>query len=327
MHSTTWTDDELIIWGGLLPTPGTVHDDGAVFDVSPGEWRPMQASPLKGRVGHTAVWAGDEVIIWGGHSGGTDERPIGRLPDGAAYQPAEDTWRSIATPDLTGGPGYTSVWTGSEMIVIGGNDGHFSFAENGLNEAGAYDPSTDTWRILAMPIDLVVVNAVWTGIEVVIYGVERYLGPLLGISYEPIAGAWRELPPAPVHPAVPDIDSVGDHTLAWSYFPETGGIAALDTVTLQWRRLPPLPGRSSDGIPTAAAIGPGEVMMQSESVMAIYSEESSEWRTIAPPASNIWPFPVSAWTGTEALFFYSGLPPGDPNAPSGIPAQFWSYTP
>jgi hypothetical protein len=133
---------------------------------------------------------------------------------------------------------------------MGGNDGHLSFAESGLNEAGAYDPSTDTWRILEIPIDLVVVDALWTSTEVVIYGVEGYLGQLLGMSYEPRTGEWRQLPPAPLDPAVPDIDVVGGRILAWSYDPETDGITALDTVKLQWQELPPFPGQPSDGIPS-----------------------------------------------------------------------------
>jgi hypothetical protein len=240
-HSRTWTGEELIIWGGLFPTSGVVHDDGAIFDVSMGQWRLMSYSPLEGRVGHTAVWTGDEVIIWGGHKGGVGGKPTGRFSDGAAYNPATDTWRAISTPDLTGGPGYASVWTSSEAIVMGGNDGHLSFAESGLNEAGAYDPSTDTWRILEIPIDLVVVDALWTSTEVVIYGVEGYLGQLLGMSYEPRTGEWRQLPPAPLDPAVPDIDVVGGRILAWSYDPETDGITALDTVKLQWQELPPFP--------------------------------------------------------------------------------------
>lgn len=325
-HSTTWTGEELIIWGGLFPATGAVHDNGAVFDISAGQWRALPGSPLEGRVGHTAVWSGDEVIVWGGHKGGVGGKPTGRLSDGAAYNPGSDTWRPISTPDLTGGPGYASVWTGSEMIVIGGNDGHLSFAENGLYEAGAYDPGTDTWRILDMPINLAVVDALWTGEEVVVYGVVGYLGPLQGMSLEPLSGEWRQLPTAPIHPAVPNIASLGGDILAWSYDPETDGIAALDTETLQWRDLPRFPGQPTDGIPTAAVIGPREVMMTSETMMAIYSEGSNEWRTIPTPTADIGPIAPSAWTGTEALFLSTGLPPGDPKAPDGIAAQFWSYT-
>lgn len=325
-HSTTWTGRELIVWGGVLPTTGASYDDGAIFDTSEDEWRLMPLSPLEGRVGHTAVWTGGEVIVWGGHSGGTGGKPTRRFSDGAAFQPSTDTWRATAKPDLAGGPGYASVWTGSEMIVIGGNDGNQSFAEVGLNEAGAYDPSTDTWRALEMPVELTVLDAMWTGTEVVVYGVERYLGQLVGVSLDPATGNWRQLPTAPVHPAVPDIDRVGDEILAWSYDPEEDGIAVLDIGTLAWRDLPPFPGQPTDGIPNAAAVGPRETLMQSETVMAIYTDESKEWRLIDTPTADIGPFTVQpVWTGTDVLFFYAGIPPGDPNALHGIPAQFWVY--
>lgn len=50
-----------------------------------------------------------------------------------------------------------------------------------MNEAGAYDLSTDTWRPLEMPVELTVLDAIWTGTEVVVYGVERYLGRLVWV--------------------------------------------------------------------------------------------------------------------------------------------------
>lgn len=326
-HSTTWTGDELIVWGGVLPSTGSVHNDGAVFDRSDNAWHTMSDPPIAGRVGHVAVWTGDELIVWGGHEGGTGGRPSSRLQDGAAYDPDADTWRQIATPTLSGGPGYASVWTGSEMIVIGGNDGHLSFAENGLYEAGAYNPSTDTWRNLEMPINLVVADALWTGEEVVVYGIQGYLGPLLGAAYNPRSDQWRELPAAPIDPAVPDIEMFGDRILVWTYDPETDGIAALDLETLQWSELPAFPGQPSDGIPSAASMGASQTMVTTESVMAILSEGSDSWQTTPTPSEDLGPLNPTAWTGSEALFFSSGLPPGDPNAPNGISAWLFSYRP
>ena len=35
---------------------------------------------------------------------------------------------------------HTAVWTGTEMIVWGGNNGYFF-----LNRGGKYAPSTDSW--------------------------------------------------------------------------------------------------------------------------------------------------------------------------------------
>ena len=36
-----------------------------------------------------------------------------------------------------------------------------------------------------MPIDLAVMDAVWTGEEVIVYGIQGYLGLLLGAAYNP----------------------------------------------------------------------------------------------------------------------------------------------
>jgi hypothetical protein len=326
-HSTTWTGDELIVWGGVLPSTGSAHNDGAVYEPSENAWHPMSDPPLAGRVGHVATWTGDELIIWGGHRGGTGARPTVRLQDGAAYNPDTDTWRQIATPTLSGGPGYASVWTGTEMIVLGGNDGYLSYTENGLYEAGAYDPSTDTWRTLEMPINVVVADALWTGEEVVVYGTGGYLGQLLGAAYNPQANQWRELPPAPIDPAVPDIEMFGNRVLAWTYDPETDGIAALDLETQKWSQLPAFPGQSTEWVPTAASIGPSQIVMTTESFIATLSEGSNSWQITAPPTEQLGPVSPSAWTGEELLFFSSGLPPGDPNAPNGSSSWLWSYIP
>lgn len=326
-HSTTWTDDELVVWGGLLPATGAVHNDGAVFTRSNNAWQVMSNPPVEGRVGHVAVWTGDELIIWGGHAGGTGQRPTNRLQDGAAYDPTADTWRTIVTPTLSGGPGYASVWTGSEMIVIGGNDGHISFAENGLHEAGAYNPATDTWRTIEMPIDLVVADALWTGEEVIVYGIQGYLGPLMGAAYDPRSDQWRDLPPAPIDPTVPDIEMFGDRVLAWSYDPETDGIVALDLETLEWSELPAFPGQATEWIPSATAIGDSQIMMTTESYMAILAEEATTWQTTLTATDELGPLTPSAWSGDEALFFSSGLPPGDPNAANGMGSWLWAYQP
>jgi hypothetical protein len=324
LHSTNWTGEELVVWGGQSPD-GETFADGAVFEMASQTWRPMASSPLQARAGHTAAWTGDELVVWGGHD---DPDPIHRLTDGAAYDPGNDTWRKIASPDLTGGPGYASTWTGEWLMFVGGNDGTYSFAENGLNEAALYDPSSDSWQPLVMPGEFTVVDAFWTGTEVVVFGVRRYLTALVGLAFDPATGRWLDLPAAPVSPAVPDIEQVGDEVLAWAYDPETDGIAALDLDTMHWTELPALPGIASDGIPTAVSLDESGVFMQSESAMAIYSDSHGAWEQIDGPAPGVGPsFVQPVWTGSEILFFDAGLPPGDPNAPEGVPQRLWAYRP
>jgi hypothetical protein len=85
-----------------------------------------------------------------------------------------DTW----TPtNLTGAPdgrvSHTAVWTGSEMIVWGGDD------ENSLeiNTGGRYNPSTDSWTATSTtnaPEARVYHTAVWTGSEMIVWGGENF---------------------------------------------------------------------------------------------------------------------------------------------------------
>ena len=132
---------------------------------------------------------------------------------------------------------------------------------------------------------------------------------------------------APIDRPMPEIVSMGAQILVWSYDPEEDGIAAFDPTSDSWRELPPLPGQPSDGTPTGAALGHDQVLMQSEGTIATYTDGAGSWRPIDPPLANIGFNLAPVGTGTEALFIDPGLPPGDPNAPEGVPAHFWGYQP
>ena len=62
-----------------------------------------------------------------------------RMSDGA--DGCDDTWMSTAIP-ATGRVRHTAVWTGSEMIVWGGEVALNVFSNTG----GRYTPSTDSWE-------------------------------------------------------------------------------------------------------------------------------------------------------------------------------------
>ncbi len=128
--ASVWTGAEWIVWGG---TDGTTElADGAAFDPSSSTWRTLAESPLSRRRVR-AVWTGSEMIVAAGSSGG--DRQTGNsefaLADGAAYDPATDSWRSIA--DGFAHPGFIPVWTGTSMVL---------FAKGG---ALAYDVAADRW--------------------------------------------------------------------------------------------------------------------------------------------------------------------------------------
>ena len=111
------------------------------------------------------------MIVWGGYD-------AGYLNTGGRYNPSADTW--VATSTGAGVPsarsGYTAVWAGTEMIIWGGNDGVYSITYS--NTGGRYDPSTDTWAATStgagLPSGRNDHTAVWTGIEMIVWGGRPY---------------------------------------------------------------------------------------------------------------------------------------------------------
>ena len=131
--ASVWSGSEWIIWGGLTTEPYLKADaaDGAAYNPVTDTWRAIGKSPLSARRA-PGVWTGTEMIVAAGAVGGdvTGNNAMA-LSDGAAYDPATDTWRTITSGPAH--PGFVPVWTGTQMVM---------FAKGG---AVIYDVATDTW--------------------------------------------------------------------------------------------------------------------------------------------------------------------------------------
>jgi N-acetylneuraminic acid mutarotase len=176
----------MIIWGGnggfqLINTGGR-------YDPGTDTWRAIgMPADLEGRRYHSAVWTGNEMIVWGGQNNTG-------LNTGGRYNPATDGWTLTSTvnaPDARNS--HTAVWTGSEMIVWGGAGENYPFY---LNTGGRYDPATDSWTPITIngaPAPRSVHTAVWTGIEMIIWGGASYGGAVnTGGHYNPVTNSWKQ---------------------------------------------------------------------------------------------------------------------------------------
>lgn len=120
-HAAFWTGNEMLVWGGHGAS-GTDSNDGGRYDPAADRWRPVStAGAPSPRSGFAAVWTGRELIIWGGLGLAPGQTLHGPLGDGAAYDPATDTWRPLSR---RGAPSprwpHVTAWTGAELIVWGG---------------------------------------------------------------------------------------------------------------------------------------------------------------------------------------------------------------
>lgn len=216
-HSAIWTGNEMVVFGGGRES--YARRDGAAFDPATGTWRELPRSPVGGYA-NSLVWTGEEVITWGGikdSTTGTHGYPTGFVAHGAAYDPALDRWRVLPASNLDPRGWHSAVWTGKEMIVWGGvSEAQTDCYDCGYAEdAGAYDPSTDTWReIDPGPLSgRVEHRAVWADGRMIVFGGSAPGGGRLGRDdgalYYPATDSWELLPTAP-------IEGRYRHAVTWS---------------------------------------------------------------------------------------------------------------
>lgn len=182
--AAVWTGSEMLVWGNLAT--GMRHNPvtGSFANMSAGN-----QPPVRNRA--SALWTGSEMIVWGGYvqSGQTYSYPA----QGGLYNPATNTWRLMSTSGFNAGRlGHSAVWTGTELIIWGGNSGG-----DVLNSGARYNPATNRWTSLPVtggPGPREGHTAVWTGTEMIIWGGNSNLGLYdIGVRFNPSTGAWTAI--------------------------------------------------------------------------------------------------------------------------------------
>lgn len=151
---SAWTGTDVIAWGSASPCcetgpgtpPGGSSAHGAAFDPARDRWRPIPPAPVAFTVEST-VWTGRQVLVWGRVPRAAREGGRNVL---AGFDPATWRWERLATPPISPRSDARVLWSGTRLIVIGGN-GRSPLPRMDVNGA-AYDPRANRWRALpALP--------------------------------------------------------------------------------------------------------------------------------------------------------------------------------
>ncbi|MCI0643828.1 MAG: Ig-like domain-containing protein [Chloroflexi bacterium] len=184
-----WTGNLVLVWGGNGTGAYNETRNGGRYDPASDSWTPISdKDPYSFRYFHTAIWTGVEMIAWGGIGDGI----VGGLDTGRVYDPVIDAWSetSVANaPSLRSS--HTAIWTGTEMIIWGGNTVSWQTAGTG----GRYNPMTDTWTATSIngaPDAPALHSAVWTGTEMIVWGgsIWNYPWSNGGGRYNPATDSW-----------------------------------------------------------------------------------------------------------------------------------------
>lgn len=178
-----WTGKQLVIWGGFILKNGSPiwQNNGGVWSAQDG-WRTIQSpygpaelmdrsttdeSPLQ-----SMVWTGKEAIIFGG-------APVAGKQPGGILDPTildQTAWRMVAPmygSQAKARVEHSAVWTGSKMIVWGGNE-YVGNMRTPVNTGAVYDLAGNRWSTLdtsrGAPSARYSHTAVWTGAEMIVFG-------------------------------------------------------------------------------------------------------------------------------------------------------------
>jgi hypothetical protein len=200
-----WTGAEVLVWDGsnIDDTSGTWIDGGrgAAYNPATDRWRQLPRSPLSNRTWAIQAWTGKQLLVISGSCGGAGQI---RCEDGAAYDPAANTWTPI--PALAGGaiaPETAAAWTGSELVIWSTTNKQ---GRSIGNTVSAYNPSSKRWRTLP-PAPIAprrLAALVWAGDRLLVWGGIQNVGadklayPDDGAAYDPRSDRWQPLAKAPV---------------------------------------------------------------------------------------------------------------------------------
>jgi hypothetical protein len=124
----------VVAWRAHAPQPQSAQADP--WDAYTHQWTRLP-SPPQARTGVALAWMGNELVSLGGAVPGVG--PPAR--DGYAFDPSTGRWSRIPPAPGPGRIDAYAVWTGSEVLVIGG------YSHGKQQPASvALDPATNTWR-------------------------------------------------------------------------------------------------------------------------------------------------------------------------------------
>jgi hypothetical protein len=288
--TSVWTGSQLIVFGNV---PNKAADVTAAYDPTANRWSRLPAPAKSVREpGYKAIWTGKEMLVWGAfHSLAYDQLtrqwrslrkslPLGFVTwtgkeaigwgggccadaqaSGAAYNPATDTFRTIARSPLAASQGPLGAWNGRELFLfVSGFDPDGKASPARLARAAAYNPTKNTWRRVAPLPDVSLRfagSAVWDGHEILV--VAAGASSRSAFAYTPATNHWRQLAALPSGRVGATAVWTGERLLLWGGQNASASAnlrdgVAYDPGTNRWTALPAAPLRTR-AVPTVAWTG------------------------------------------------------------------------
>jgi hypothetical protein len=255
------------------PSEQQKAEEGAV-----GTWKEFAAGPLSPRGEPKGAWNGKELIVVGGLA----LEQYRALNDGAAYNPATDTWRRI--PDLP--------VAGRVLAASATSDGLLALMHPGTElsafdvpAAYVYSATTNAWRDVSPPKAIVYPHTAWTGKAVIVWGGNG------GAIFDDATSTWRDIPNLDVPGGATSglaaaggpqwLPKPGVVAVQGDYDPRDGSpphsaLFLFDPATNHWRKAADPPG----GLSAAGSLAIGNSVVFDGKPTLAYDAAHNTWREV-----------------------------------------------
>lgn len=228
-------------------------------------------------------------------------------------------WRTFDPGPLASRTEAVGVWTGHEMVVVGGLVGYAAGTDG-----AAYEPQAGRWHKIATrpDSDKVVRLGAWTGKELVVFGVPRENlsgGPTVGAAYDPATNRWHTTAPPPAELSTGQLmpmfvgwtgSQVALYEVGWGV-PGKANVARAglyDPATDRWTVLPPIDdatavGRAGIAGDRLAVLGLTKGPHGPEPRLFLFDPKTDAWHEspVAPVAITSYPQVAPFWSGQELI--------------------------
>lgn len=179
----------LFAWGGRPDRGGSFESSGLLFDLETGEPVDVPQAPILGRYGPGVVWTGSDFVVFGGRS---DDGP---MVDGAAFDPAKSTWRTIAPAPFEAASHPAAAWIRDRMMIWVPRSQDESSSVLGAGTVALYDPVDDSWtEVDPPPINVLGVSIVLSHDRAVLIAGPNMRGfAELGIRFQSLWPNWASI--------------------------------------------------------------------------------------------------------------------------------------
>lgn len=303
-HQALWTGEEMLIFGPAAT--------GNRYDPTANAWAAIPSANGPSSIsGQKAIFTGTNFISWGGQQTTIDSFGVSSTIStniGGMYDLALDQWTFTSTSGAvpSARDQHSAIYTGTRMLVWGGQDVNASCPSKYFSDGSSFDPIANSWT--ALPSSGLIARsqhaAVWSGTSMIVFGGTTCSGTTnTGGVYTP-GGSWSATSTTNAPSARQNAFATWTGTQMLVLGPGNDGGKYNPPPTNSWQSVTTTNAPASIAASTAINTGTEVIAFSSTgSPSGRYNIAGNTWSSLGTTGAPAQPVSAGVWTGHEGFYW------------------------